>query len=139
MFTFLALLPILIVLLLLVIMRLPAKYAMAATYLITAALAIFVWHVDINQVLAATTKGVITAISVLFIVFTAILLLNTVKESGAILAIRKGFMDISPDRRIQVIIVAWLFGSLIEGASGWGTPSAVGAPLLFALGFPAMA
>lgn len=139
MFTFLALLPILIVLLLLVIMRLPAKYAMAVTYLVTAGLAVFVWQADINQVLAASTKGVITAVSVLFIVFSAILLLNTIKESGAILAIRKGFMDISPDRRIQVIIVAWLFGCLIEGASGWGTPSAVGAPLLFALGFPAMA
>src|SRR5699024_8506857 len=48
-------------------------------------------------------------------------------------------MDVSPDRRIQVIIVAWLFGSLIEGSSGFGTPSAVGAPLLLALGFPAMA
>ncbi|WP_410471732.1 L-lactate permease [Faucicola mancuniensis] len=139
MLTFLALLPILIVMVLLVIMRLPAKYAMAVTYLVTAGLALMVWHADINQILAATTKGVITAISVLFIVFTAILLLNTVKESGAILAIRKGFMDISPDRRVQVIIVAWLFGCLIEGASGWGTPSAVGAPLLFALGFPAMA
>lgn len=139
MFTFLALLPILIVLLLLVIMRLPAKYAMAVTYLVTVGLAVFVWQTDVNQVLAASTKGVITAVSVLFIVFSAILLLNTIKESGAILAIRKGFMDISPDRRIQVIIVAWLFGCLIEGASGWGTPSAVGAPLLFALGFPAMA
>lgn len=139
MFTFLALLPILIVLVLLVVMRLPAKYAMAVTYLVTAGLALFVWQADINQVMAASAKGMITAISVLFIVFSAILLLNTVKESGAILAIRKGFMDISPDRRVQVIIVAWLFGCLIEGASGWGTPSAVGAPLLFALGFPAMA
>lgn len=139
MLTFLALLPILIVLLLLVIMRLPAKTAMAVTYSVTALLAVFVWQADINQVWAASTKGVLTAISVLVIVFSAILLLNTIKESGAILAIRKGFMDISPDRRIQVIIVAWLFGCLIEGASGWGTPSAVGAPLLFALGFPAMA
>lgn len=139
MYTFLALLPILTVLLLLVIMRLPAKYAMGITYLITAVLALFVWHADVNQILAATTKGVITAISVLIIVFGAILLLNTIKESGAILSLRQGFMDISPDRRVQAIIVAWLFGCLIEGASGWGTPAAVGAPLLLALGFPAMA
>lgn len=139
MYTFLALLPILTVLLLLVIMRLPAKYAMGITYAITAGLALFVWQADINQILAASTKGVITAISVLFIVFSAILLLNTIKESGAILALRKGFMDISPDRRVQAIIVAWLFGCLIEGASGWGTPAMVGVPLLLALGFPAMA
>lgn len=139
MFTFLALLPILIVLLLLVIMRLPAKYAMAVAYIVTTVLALFVWQTEAAKVMAATSKGIITAVSVLCIVFSAILLLNTIKESGAILAIRKGFMDISPDRRIQAIIVAWLFGCLIEGASGWGTPSAVGAPLLFALGFPAMA
>lgn len=53
------------------------------------------------------------------------------------LAIRRGFMDITPDRRVQAIIIAWLFCSLVEGSSGYGTPSAVGAPLLLALGFPA--
>ena len=88
---------------------------------------------------AATVHGILTAINVLFIVFAAVLLLNTLKESQAIVAIRQGFMGISPDRRVQMIIVAWLFGSLIEGSTGWGTPSAVGAPLLLALGFPAMA
>src|SRR5699024_5895529 len=45
----------------------------------------------------------------------------------------------SPDRRVQVIIIAWLFGSFIEGAAGFGTPAAVVAPLLLALGFPAIA
>jgi lactate permease len=40
---------------------------------------------------------------------------------------------------VQAIIVAWLFGSLIEGASGFGTPAAIAAPLLVAIGFPAMA
>ncbi|HMQ95510.1 L-lactate permease, partial [Amaricoccus sp.] len=42
-------------------------------------------------------------------------------------------------RRGQAIIIAWLFGSLIEGASGFGTPAAIAAPLLVAVGFPAMA
>lgn len=139
MFTLLALLPIFIVFLLLVIMRLPAKVAMPVAYVATALLSLFVWQTSGNQVAAATVHGILTAINVLFIVFTAVLLLNTLKESGAIVAIRQGFMNISPDRRVQMIIVAWLFGSLIEGSTGWGTPSAVGAPLLLALGFPAMA
>ncbi|WFF37946.1 L-lactate permease [Moraxella nasibovis] len=139
MLTFLAMLPILIVFVLLVVMRLPAKIAMAVAYFATAALSYFVWQTSGNQVAAATIHGVLTAINVLFIVFSAILLLNTIKESNAIVAIRQGFMGISPDRRVQMIIVAWLFGSLIEGSTGWGTPSAVGAPLLLALGFPAMA
>ncbi len=139
MFTFLALTPILTVFLLLVVLRLPAKYAMTASYLVTALLALFVWQTGTAKVAAATTNGVIVALTILFIVFSAILLLNTLKESGAMMAIRRGFMDITPDRRVQAIIVAWLFCSLVEGSSGYGTPSAVGAPLLLALGFPAMA
>lgn len=137
--TFLALLPILVVFLLLVVMRLPAKVSMLSAYLVTAALAVFVWGAAVNTVAAATVNGVIVALTVLYIVFGAILMLNTLKESGALQSIRQGFMDISPDRRVQVIIAAWLFGSLIEGSSGFGTPSAVVAPLLLALGFPAMA
>lgn len=139
MYTFLALAPILVVFVLLVVMRLSAKVSMGAAYLVTAALSLLVWHTSGAQVAAATVNGVVVALTILFIVFSAILLLNTLKESGAILAIRKGFMDISPDRRVQAIIVAWLFCSLVEGSSGFGTPSAVGAPLLLALGFPAMA
>jgi lactate permease len=54
-------------------------------------------------------------------------------------AIRAGFSDITPDRRIQVIIIAWLFGSFIEGSAGFGTPAAVAVPLMVGLGFPAMA
>lgn len=137
--TFLALLPILTVFLLLVVMRLPAKISMLAAYLVTALLALFVWDAAFNTVAAATVNGVIVALTVLYIVFGAILMLNTLKESGALKSIRQGFMDISPDRRVQVIIAAWLFGSLVEGSSGFGTPSAVVAPLLLALGFPAMA
>ncbi|QMT30514.1 L-lactate permease [Alysiella filiformis] len=139
MYTLLALLPIAVVFLLLVIMRLPAKVAMPIAYVATALLALFVWQAPTVMVAAASVNGVLTAVGVLYIVFSAVLLLNTLKVSGAISVIRQGFMDISPDRRVQMIIVAWLFGSLIEGSTGWGTPSAVGAPLLLALGFPAMA
>ena len=76
---------------------------------------------------------------ILWIIFGAILLLNTLKHSGGITAIRNGFSGISPDRRVQAIIVAWLFGSFIEGASGFGTPAAVAVPLLVGLGFPGLA
>ena len=55
------------------------------------------------------------------------------------MTIRKGFSSISPDRRIQVILIAWLFGCFIEGVSGFGTPAAVAAPLMVAMGFPALA
>ncbi len=137
--TILALAPIAVVFALMVVMARSATLSMGAAYVVTALLALLVWGAKGAVIAAATVHGVITAITLLFIVFGAVLLLNALKAGGVLASIRQGFMDISPDRRIQVIIVAWLFGSLIEGSSGFGTPSAVGAPLLLALGFPAMA
>lgn len=139
MLAILSLLPIAAVGLLLVVLRWPASRAMPICYLVAAALALAVWKVPAVQVAAASVNGLIVAASLLYIVFGAILLLNTLEESGAIATIRKSFSDITPDRRIQVIIIAWLFGSFIEGASGFGTPAAVAVPLLVGLGFPAMA
>ncbi|PHO12936.1 L-lactate permease [Malaciobacter marinus] len=134
-----AALPIFIAAILLVGLRLPAKKAMPIVYIATALVALFVWEVTFNRVLASTIQGLLITIAVLWIIFGAILLLNTLKHSGAIGVIRQGFNNISPDRRVQVIIIAWLFGSFIEGASGFGTPAAIAAPLLVAIGFPAMA
>jgi lactate permease len=135
----LALAPIAIVFVLLVVMRRSAKLAMLVAYLATVLLALTVWGQAFSTVAGATINGIVTALTLLFIIFGSILLLQTVQESGAIRAIRNGFTELSPDRRIQAIIIAWLFGSMIEGASGFGTPAAVAAPLLVAIGFPAMA
>ncbi len=135
----LAVTPIAVVFLLLMVMRRSAKLAMLMAYLATLALALTVWGQSFSVVAGATANGIVTALTLLFIIFGAILLLQTVEESGAIRTIRRGFSDLTPDRRIQAIIIAWMFGSMIEGASGFGTPAAVAAPLLVALGFPAMA
>lgn len=135
----LSLLPIAVVAVFLVILRWPAARAMPISYGVAAALALGVWQVSPAQVAAATVNGLFTAAALVYIIFGAILLLNVLQESGALRAIRQGVTDITPDRRIQVIIVAWLFGSFIEGAAGFGTPAAVAVPLLVGLGFPGMA
>ncbi len=131
--------PILLAAILLVGLRWPAKRAMPLVYLLTAGIGLYVWDMSLNRVLASTVQGLIITVGVLWIIFGAILLLNTLKHSGGITAIRAGFAVISPDRRIQAIIIAWLFGCFIEGASGFGTPAAIAAPLLVAIGFPALA
>lgn len=131
--------PILLAAILLVGLRWPAKRAMPLVYLLTAGIGLYVWDMSFNRVLASTVQGLIITVGVLWIIFGAILLLNTLKHSGGITAIRAGFATISPDRRIQAIIIAWLFGCFIEGASGFGTPAAIAAPLLVAIGFPALA
>ncbi|OUT69555.1 MAG: lactate permease [Planctomycetaceae bacterium TMED10] len=132
----LALLPIVVVGLLLVVLRWPASRAMPFSYLIVAFLALVVWRISPWQIAAATFHGLIVAISLLLIIFGAILLLNTLRESGALEVIRHGFVLISPDRRVQVIVIAWLFGTFIEGSAGFGTPAAVAVPLMVGLGFP---
>lgn len=134
----LAFAPIVLAGVLLVGLHWPAKRAMPLVFLVTAAIGYFAWEMSFNRVLASTFQGLMLTAAILWIIFGAILLLNTLKHSGAISAIRSGFSGISPDRRVQAIIVAWLFGSFIEGASGFGTPAAIAAPLLVALGFPAM-
>ena len=136
---FLAFLPILVAAVFLVGLRWPASRAMPVAYLTCVGLAVFVWKVPGVQIAAGSVKGLLITAQLLFIIFGAILLLNTLRESGALRTIRDAFTRITPDRRIQVIIIAWLFGSFIEGSAGFGTPAAVCVPLLVALGFPALA
>tara|TARA_B100001559_G_scaffold269913_1_gene237670 strand:+ start:3106 stop:4893 length:1788 start_codon:yes stop_codon:yes gene_type:complete len=135
----LSLLPIVSVAIFLVMLRWPASRAMPIAYIVAAALALFVWQLPIPKILAASVNGLIIAGTLIYIIFGAILLLNTLQQSGAMNTIRQGFSDITPDRRIQVIIIAWLFGTFIEGSAGFGTPAAVAVPLMVGLGFPAMA
>ena len=135
----LSLAPILLAAILLVGFRLPAKKAMPVVYLLTAALAMTVWRVSFLRIVASTIQGLFITFDILWIIFGAILLLNTLKHSGAVSSIRAGFTRVSGDRRVQVILIAWMFGSFIEGSAGFGTPAAIAAPLMVALGFPAMA
>ncbi len=119
--------------------RISARVAMPLVYACTVIIALLFWQVSFTYIVAASIQGIFITFDILFIIFSAILLLNTLKHSGAISVIRRGFSMISDDRRIQVVIICWLFGSFIEGASGFGTPAAIVAPLLVALGFPAFA
>lgn len=138
-YAFLAFIPILILFILMVWFRWPAVKAMPVAWMITMALVYFVWGVPLNWLLASNVNGFFIAFQILLIVFGALAVLFMLRESGAIEVINRGFTRISPDRRVQVIIIAWFFGGFIEGAAGFGTPAALVAPLLLSLGFPALA
>lgn len=133
-----AAMPVLAVLFFLVLLRLSASRAMSLSLVLVAILAWWIWQVPSIMLAASILEGWVIAASILIIVFGAIVLLNTLKTSGAVDVIREGFTKISPDRRVQTVIVGWLFVSFLEGASGFGAPAAIVAPLLMALGFPAM-
>ncbi|MFC3418945.1 L-lactate permease [Salinicoccus hispanicus] len=139
MLVLLSILPILSIFFFLVVLRWSARKGMFFSFIITVLIAYFGWQMGAVSITAASLKGVMTALEVGVIVFGAVLLLNVLKESGAVDTIRASFTSISPDRRVQAIIVAWLFGTFLEGAAGWGAPATIVGPLLIALGFPALA
>ncbi len=139
MLALIAILPILAALILMVGLRWPATRAMPIAWLIAAVAGLFVWKLEPLYVLALSLQGVVTAIGVLIIVFGAILIMFTLKESGGMETIQYGMQNISPDRRVQTIIIGYMFAAFIEGAAGFGTPAALAAPLLLSLGFPPLA
>lgn len=135
----LAFLPIAMAGVLLVGLRWPAKRAMPLVLVLTIILASVGWKLPMIETAASIVQGLFITFDILWIIFGAILLLNVLTRTGAVAVIRQGFTNISTDRRVQIVLICWLFGSFIEGAAGFGTPAAIVAPLLVAIGFPAMA
>lgn len=131
-----ALLPILAVGVLMVGLMWPSSRAMPLGCLIAAGVALAGWEMPVSRFVAAALAGFINALDILLIVFGAILILQLMKKSGGMEGISQSMASVSGDRRIQALIIAWLFGSFLEGAAGFGTPAAVAAPLLVGMGFP---
>ncbi|MDO4768643.1 MAG: L-lactate permease, partial [Pseudomonadota bacterium] len=104
-----ALLPILVALVLMVGMRWPSTRAMPLAWLVCAMGAFFAWKLPVSYIAALSLQGIVVAIGVLIIVFGAILILYTLKQSGGMETIQYGMQNISRDRRIQAIIIGYMF------------------------------
>ncbi|ADQ67088.1 l-lactate permease [Halogeometricum borinquense DSM 11551] len=134
-----ALLPLLTIAVLMVGFYWPATRTMPVAWLVAIGAGVVGWGMNGTWIAAATINGFITAANILYIVFGAILLLYTLKQTGAFDAINAGFASVSEDRRVQVVLLVFLMGSFIEAAAGFGTPAAIVGPLLVGLGFPPLA
>lgn len=130
---------IIIPLLLLAVFRVPAKYGMTISALAVMSLAAIVWQMESGAIAASILQGTHRAVTILWILLGAVLLLNTLKTTGAMERIKAGFYTISQDMRVQVVLIGLLFVSLLEGLAGFGAPVAIAAPLLVSLGFRPMA
>ena len=139
MLSFLSFVPILLIIVLLVAINMPSKKVMPIAWLVCLALALLFWKMRLIDAAAYSLFGALKGLDVLVTIFGAILLLNTLSFSGGMSAISKMFYSITPDNRIQALIIGWIFVTFIEGAAGFGTPSALAAPLLVGLGFPPLA
>ncbi|MFC7704355.1 L-lactate permease [Plastorhodobacter daqingensis] len=81
----------------------------------------------------AAEAGFLT-VTILWIIFPALCLYEAQLRAGAFETIRSALVRVADDLRIQVLLVAWFFGLFMEGVAGFGTPVALAAPLLVALG-----
>jgi len=136
---FIAFIPILVTIVFMTVFNWSAKKILPLSLFITMIIAFSRWQISTWEIAGYTIYGFLKAFDILIIIFGAILILNTLIQSGAMLAINHGFQNITKDKRVQAIIIGFLFGAFIEGAAGFGTPAALSAPLLVGLGFPPLA
>jgi lactate permease len=134
-----AFLPILLPFILLVLLQQSAKVGMTITFLIVLFSAWLVWDMEWLVLSASMLQGLHQAFAILIILFGAIFMMNVLQRTGAVNRINHGFNNLTTDMRLQAILIAFLFGAIIEGVAGFGTPAVVVAPLLVALGFKPLA
>lgn len=94
-------------------------------------------HARLDPVLvnATVVNGALSALTPISILWGALLLSLTMRRSGAERVISDSLAGVSPNPVAQLMIVGWTFPYMMEGASGFGTPAAIAAPLLVGLGF----
>jgi lactate permease len=132
-----AALPILTLFVLLGVLKVPAWIAALTSLAVAIVVAIAVYSMPIGQTLLSASHGATFGLfPILWIVINAIWIYNLTVATGHLDVLRRSFEGVSPDMRIQAIIIAFCFGALIEALAGFGTPVAISAVMLMALGFP---
>ncbi|MFG2057507.1 L-lactate permease [Micromonospora sp. NPDC048930] len=131
-----AVLPLLTLFVLLGVLKVRAWLAGLISLAVALVVAVAVYAMPVGQaVLSATEGAAFGFFPILWIVLNAIWVYNLTVESGHFDVLRRSFERVSPDMRIQAIIIAFCFGALLEALAGFGTPVAITVVMLMALGF----
>jgi lactate permease len=134
-----AVLPILTLFVLLGGLRLKAWVASALALGVALLVAIIVYSMPAGQALDAGLEGAAFGLfPIMWIVWNAIWVYNMTEATGHFAVLRRSFASISDDQRIQAVIIAFAFGALLEALAGFGTPVAITAVMLIAVGFRPM-
>jgi lactate permease len=126
--------PFLTLILLSIWLRLPLWKAALAAYAVGVGLTLWKGGFDFVPIPRSMGQGLLTAIELAVILFGAIFFLHFLKAAGAIEAISRGLEEAFKHPAEQVLVLVWLFGSFIEGCSGFGTPALIVAPMLASMG-----
>ena len=128
--------PIFVLLIMLGIVRKAAWVSSLVGLISAMAVALFVYGMPVPLVASSITYGAVQGwFPIGWVVFTAILLYNITVKTGKFEVIKDSIGNLTSDRRLQALLIAFAFGAFIEGAAGFGTPVAVAAAMLTGLGF----
>jgi lactate permease len=134
-----AALPLLILFVMLGVLRVTAWISSLVALLAAVIVATVVYPMPLDQALLSASLGAAFGIfPILWIVVNAIWIYNMTVHTGHFDVLRRSFSRISDDQRIQAVIIAFCFGALLEALAGFGTPVAITAVMLMALGFQPM-
>lgn len=132
---FVAFLPILCFLVSLLVFKLKGYMAAFLTVILASVLALFVYDMPFSLIGASFVQGFAQGMwPIAWIIIAAIFLYKLSVKSGSFEVIKQSVISITPDHRIQVILIGFCFGSFLEGAIGFGGPVAITAALLVGLG-----
>ena len=110
-----------------------AFYGVIAAFLVTT----LAFGMPLKSAFSAFGYGVLSGfLAIIWIIIGAIFLYNITLISGKFEIVKESIIHISFDRRLQVILIAFSFGAIIEGTSGFGTPVAIAGAVMVGLGFP---
>ncbi|MEA4911979.1 MAG: L-lactate permease [Oscillospiraceae bacterium] len=129
-----ALLPILVLLGLIVFFQWPAYKAAPLSMLTALAVGLVLYKAPPTLIFFESLKGLWSALSIILVVFTAILLFEVTNEAKAFKVFQRGMQRFSPNELMQILLIGWIFTSFLQGITGFGVPVAVGAPLLLGIG-----
>ena len=138
--TLLAAIPVVVMLVGLGFLHMKAHLAAGAGLIAALIIAIFVYNMPAEMAGRAALFGGFTGLLPIgWIVLTIIFLHQLTEQNGSFKVLQDSLSGITPDRRIQLLLIAFAFGAFFEGAAGFGTPVAVTAAILIGLGFSPLA
>src|SRR5882672_12339320 len=120
-------------------LRLKAHIAALCSLAVAILVAIIVYSMPVGQTLDSGLEGAVFGLfPIMWIVVNAIWIYHMAERSGHIAVIRRSFGHLSDDQRVQVVMIAFCFGALLEALAGFGTPVAICSVMLVGLGFKPM-
>lgn len=132
----LAIIPVLLLIVLMAFLKMPGDKSSVISLVVTMLIALFGFHFPADDLLFSFLYGALKAISpILIIIWMAIFSYNVLLKTEKMEIIKQQFSSISTDRSIQVLLLTWGFGGLLEAMAGFGTAVAIPAAILISLGF----